>query len=869
MRETFRTIRRRDIAVLSGISLVLLAIILGMTGTSNLFGSMTDWVSQHSVLPDYYRQTFYETGDFLPELALSLGSGQNAYYFGYYGFLNPVILVSYLFPGVSMVTYLQVASVVMLLSAVWLFFLWLRHIRVAFGEAVSFGDGAIYTATALFAFASPLLYHSHKQIVFVNYMPFLLLALIGADRYFHRRRKGLLAVSAALLLFTSYFYAVPGFCVITLYGVYRFFTVTEHVTWKKFLHKGCGFALCIVTGAALSAILTVPSLLTILGGRQSGAKARMEFHFLLIGDMDLAGSICYSEYSMGMTAITYLALCVTAIGAFKKKKDAPKQPADGFLAIGILLCAWLPWIRLVLNGFLYTREKILIPFVPAAAFLTARMIHKIQKEEISLRTFTLCSAGAVVLGTVSFLFRMDLWSVIVLLVDSGISVFLLHFAMRKKNLNYLYITAGLIAVAVCVRSTLRDNPVERAFSAGLYDKERDRAIESVLEKDDELYRSAVFTNTKYVVNQLHGKRFLTTGYYSSLGNSDYLGLLYKDLGVANPSQNDISYMPQSDIFLQTFLGVRYIAAGNAPAGRKELVPDAGKTDRIYANREAYALAFAADRRMSLREFRSLSPADREIALLSYAVTEEDGPDVYVSPLEDTGIEVDFGAEQDAKGNLNLGVCLDREFTVPVPDSLDEYVYVVTFRVAKRRREYISVTVNGITNVLSGTKNARPNVNFDMKFVVSSSEPCNELTFRFTGENVVISKPRIQRMRVSEVREAAEHMTMAADLKASKNRITGTVSMKERGVLIMTVPYDKGWTVSANGKEMPLIKADGGFLGCLLEAGEHSFTMVYHAPGRTAGIGISIVGFILLLGLWIVPRIQEKRSVSEDKKSSCI
>ena len=124
MRKTIRSLRKRDVAVLGGITAALLIAIFVMTGTTNLYGSIIGWVSQHSVLPEYYRQTFYETGEFLPEFALQLGGGQYAYYFGYYGFLNPVYLPSYLMPGVSMVTYLQFASVVMLIASMWLGFLW-------------------------------------------------------------------------------------------------------------------------------------------------------------------------------------------------------------------------------------------------------------------------------------------------------------------------------------------------------------------------------------------------------------------------------------------------------------------------------------------------------------------------------------------------------------------------------------------------------------------------------------------------------------------------------------------------------------------------------------------------------------------------
>ena len=71
-----------------------------------LFGAKVDWVSQHSVLPDYFRRQFYETGSLFPEFAANIGGGQNIYNFSYYGLLSPVILPSYLFPFVEMGDYM-------------------------------------------------------------------------------------------------------------------------------------------------------------------------------------------------------------------------------------------------------------------------------------------------------------------------------------------------------------------------------------------------------------------------------------------------------------------------------------------------------------------------------------------------------------------------------------------------------------------------------------------------------------------------------------------------------------------------------------------------------------------------------------------
>lgn len=52
-----------------------------------------------------------------------------------------------------------------------------------------------------------MLYHSHKQLMFVNYMPFLLMALMGVDRYFEQNKPVLMITGVFLrfdkLLFCS------------------------------------------------------------------------------------------------------------------------------------------------------------------------------------------------------------------------------------------------------------------------------------------------------------------------------------------------------------------------------------------------------------------------------------------------------------------------------------------------------------------------------------------------------------------------------------------------------------------------------------------------------------------------------------------
>ena len=100
-----------------------------------VFGANVDWISQHSVLPEYFRQQFYDTGQLFPEFAANIGGGQNIYNFSYYGLYSPLILPSYFLPFLKMSDYMIAVSLLCLLADVLLFFKLLRQNDVSKGNA--------------------------------------------------------------------------------------------------------------------------------------------------------------------------------------------------------------------------------------------------------------------------------------------------------------------------------------------------------------------------------------------------------------------------------------------------------------------------------------------------------------------------------------------------------------------------------------------------------------------------------------------------------------------------------------------------------------------------------------------------------------
>ena len=154
--------------------LITLGVLIGFSCSNYLFGSNTDWLNQHTAFPEYFRKSFYTTHNFFPNFIFNLGSGQNIYNFSYYGLYNPLIIISYLFPMIKMQTYIiGVMLLVTLITTIMIYY----FIKEKYDIKIAFISGLLYLL------AAPILFNAHRHIMFVSYMPFLLLGLFGIEKY--------------------------------------------------------------------------------------------------------------------------------------------------------------------------------------------------------------------------------------------------------------------------------------------------------------------------------------------------------------------------------------------------------------------------------------------------------------------------------------------------------------------------------------------------------------------------------------------------------------------------------------------------------------------------------------------------------------
>jgi uncharacterized membrane protein YfhO len=87
----------------------------------------------------------------------------------------------------------------------------------------------------------------------------------------------------------------------------------------------------------------------------------------------------------------------------------------------------------------------------------------------------------------------------------------------------------------------------------------------------------------------------------------------------------------------------------------------------------------------------------------------------------------------------------------------------------------------------------------------------------------------------------------------QGRIEGTIEAERRAALFFSIPYDTGWTVEIDGEVARCFKANVGFLGVLLPAGEHKIVLTYKPVLVREGMAVSSLAVLVFIGVVVRDR----------------
>ena len=829
-----------------------------------LFGAKVDWISQHSVLPDYFRRQFYETFHLFPEFAANIGGGQNIYNFSYYGLLSPVILPAYLLPFVEMGDYMMAAQFVCLTVSVMLLYRWL--LGRGFEKKICFCE------SLMFLLSGPMIYHSYNQIMFVNYMPFLCMGFIGVDKYFEekkRRHGGLLTVSIFLMIMTSFYFSIGGMLSLSLYGLHHYVREREEVhgvldagkhpgIWKAearmFLKEGFYFLRSFLTAVLMSGVLLLPTAMAMAGRNGGGVEITLSE---LFWPKVCLGRFFYTPYGMGLTTLVFTALAAMAF--FRRWSER----ALAWGCIGILFLPVFAWL---LNGGLYVRDKVMIPFLPLMCYMTAyyldRMrVGRLRDAAAGAGEIKRLRAGAfrgaipyVAVFCILWLHfarygtgkcgRFVLGDSLLMLVCYGI------YCVRKNNYIMLLPPILLLGVFGNGYHEAAAKYLDREF----YEKVTDQAVERLAERaaarEKGFYRTAQFgteDENAANLNRIWDMRQYVPSIYSSLYNDEYQRFR-RAFKVQEPYRNFLMQSGSENPIYRRFMGVKYLIANRS--SKKEMsqeyvLKDTEKDWGLYKNSLASPAAYATDKLMSKEEYEVLGFPENQLSLLEAAVVEEGGGYAQKNSGSRELIPVQISLPKEIDSQKTETIRADIPQTEKQPGFLFLRFEVENLKPSKD----VAVWVEGQRNKLTSRKHFYYNGNRDFTYVVPLQKDQSSLKMVFGEGHYRIFDMQCFLGELPTRREAEtlyQSELLIDKGKTKGNVIAGDIDVKNNGYFITIIPYDENFEISVDGKSVKVQKVNTAFLGCKIEKGKHEVEIVFHAPGMAAGKIMSILGILMFV-----------------------
>lgn len=836
--------------LLTGLTLFFCWMFVGRYG---IFGAKVDWLSQHSVLPDYFRQQFYATGKLFPEFAANLGGGQNIYHFAYYGLYSPLILPSYLLPFVKMSDYIMAVSITGLTASVLLFYYWLKSRKTDTGTA--------FILSLMFLLAGPMIGQYSGQIMFVDYMPFLCLALIGVDRYFEQEKSGLFTVSVFLMIMTSFYFSIGGMLSLVLYGLHRYFEQREgnRVTVRSFLRDGLCFVRSMILAVLMSGFFLVPTALALTGGRSK--EQNISFASFFIPQITVE-RFAYSIYGIGLTT---LVITVLLTGLLYRKVY------EKVLTYGCVIVLVIPVFAYLLNGGLYIRDKVFIPFLPLLCYLISIYLEKCRKRELSF------IAGIVpyIITTIFVYIARNqfvskgigesIWKVLLAESILFLICYVLYCAMKRYHKEKKEILMLALPSVICLAVTMNtfyqmkpDRYVSRKLYRDVTGEQNRQAIKEALKDDAGYYRTEQMGSddeNAADLNRIWDVDQNITSIYSSAYNPDYQTFRQKTFGLEEPFRNGMMQSVSKNPVFQRMMGVRYIVSDSDVPGYT-LVKKCGTTG-IYQNKDAAPVMYATDRVMTEEEYKKLAFPYNQTAFLEYAVVGEH------TESSDQNIMTAY-APVSLKMDNNRTTGGAEQKTMQQEGK--KQILFLRFRVDNAHpNKDVAVWINGIRNKLSAKDHVYYNENKIFTYAVPLKDGEDNISVTFGKGKYRLRHVQAYLGSLPERSELLYQSEIQVDKKQTEdNVIQGTIHVKKDGWFITSISYDKHFKIYIDGKETEIQKVNTAFLGCKIESGNHEVKIIYHAPGTTTGKVLSLIGiagFVLVL-------VQEKRKQKIIQGSIC-
>ncbi len=126
-----------------------------------------------------------------------------------------------------------------------------------------------------------------------------------------------------------------------------------------------------------------------------------------------------------------------------------------------------------------------------------------------------------------------------------------------------------------------------------------------------------------------------------------------------------------------------------------------------------------------------------------------------------------------------------------------------------------------------------------------------------GEALNLTAYMIDENVLEEFIEKLSSQTMTVE-NYDETSLNGKIDVTSEGYLVMSVPYDPGWTLYVDGVKTEPELFENAFISTYLTEGSHTIELRYFPDGFIPGIVVSIISIMIFVGLYFISRKRKNK-----------
>lgn len=703
-------------------------------------------------------------------------------------------------------------------------------------------------------------------LMWLDVMALLPLCILGLNKLIDEGKFRLYTISLAMMMITNYYIGVMMCIFIAIYYPILYFS-RDKARGAKYCAITTGKAVLFsVIGCCMAAIILIPTYMSMQNTYYIDQQGPTDNNFYnpildvisnMLPNVELTvrGGLpnVYCGIISLMMAIIFL-LC---------KNISGKKKILNCVILGLLILSF-NWNRLdfIWHGFHWPNElPYRYSFVFSFIIVTMACEAYTCLKSITPRQIGIVAAGGIIYAIIAeklysetFDYKV-IYITILLFAVYGIVLAIYKAGKVKQAVCGLMIFVVVFAEMTnyTVKSVQAVGKSNRTTYYTSYDDVQ--ALKNkVLEEDDDFYRMEVYNNWTCNDPALYGYNGLTQ--FSSEINSNVTYMM-KCLGLAaDPGSNSFRYLVQTPI-VNSLLNVKYIIARGETMSEPmfEGLYQSNQSN-IYRNKYPLSIAFMVNEEVKNWQPQELNPFETQNDFIYFASGDNGERFLLenITSYDSAASTCDNGSLSDYDGSgvsvTGSGGSTTAHLAFTAEQDGPIYMYAKADSaqtVGGRIGDGDNIKFENNRGCIASLGNAKKGdtIYLDVTLEDSSSSyiDCYVYTMDVDKWNEIYNDFNEQSLNVTEY---------------SDTKIEGTVTAKTDGVLMTSIPYEKGWSAYVDGEKVDIFDINSAFCAINLSAGEHTVVFKYIPAGFIIGNVVCIISIAALIALYYVDMANKKR-----------